>query len=87
MKHSTVNIQELIQQMTPEEKVQLLNGGSSFGSFPIERLGIPRIQFLDGGTGMNWEQLMGDWMSVDTGTVREVLSHFNEPDCLSPDCH
>lgn len=85
MKHSTVNIEELIQQMTLEEKVQLLNGGSSFGSFPIEHLGIPRIQYLDGGTGMNWEQLMGDWMDVDTGTVREVLSHFNEPDCLSPE--
>ena len=45
MKHSTVNIQELIQQMTPEEKVQLLNGGSSFGSFPIERLGIQEFNF------------------------------------------
>lgn len=72
-----------IEQLTTEEKVHLLIGKTSFGSCPIERLGIPRIQYLDGGTGLNWEQLMGDWMDVDTGTVRTVLSHFNEPDSLN----
>lgn len=77
-----VNINE-IEQLTTEEKVHLLIGKTSFGSFPVERLGIPRIQYLDGGTGLNWEQLMGDWMNVDTGTARTVLSHFNEPEHLS----
>lgn len=72
-----------IEQLTTEEKVHLLIGKTSFGSCPIERLGIPRIQYLDGGTGLNWEQLMGDWMDVDTGTVRTVLSHFNEPELLN----
>lgn len=85
--HTNINIDNKINQwleaMTTEEKVHLLNGGSSFSSYAIEHLGIPRIQYLDGGTGMNWEQLMSDWMDVDTGTIREVLSHFNEPDVLS----
>lgn len=76
-------IQHLMQEMTLDEKIHLLNGGSSFSSHPIERLGIPSIQFLDGGTGMNWEQLMGDWMEVDTGTVRQVLTNFNRPECLT----
>lgn len=79
------NIQHLIQEMSLDEKIHLLNGGSSFGSYPIERLGIPRIQFLDGGTGMNWEQLMGDWMGLDAGTIRQVLANFNQPEQLSPE--
>lgn len=78
-------IQQLMQQMTLEEKVHLLNGSHSFSSFPVKRLNIPSIQFLDGGTGMNWEQLMSDWMDVDTGTIRQVLSSFNEPECLTPE--
>ncbi len=78
-------IQDCLQKMTLDEKIHLLTGGSSFGSYPVERLGIPRIQYLDGGTGMNWEQLMGDWMNLDAGTVRKILSHFNEPETLSDD--
>lgn len=77
------HIQHLIQEMTLDEKIHLLNGNSSFRSYPIERLDIPSIQFLDGGTGMNWEQLMGDWMEVDTGTVRQVLTNFNHPEYLT----
>ena len=76
-------MEQILKELTLEEKVKLLNGASSFRSVPIERLGIPAIQYLDGGTGINWEQLMGDWVDADTGTVREVLNHFNEPDELS----
>ncbi|MDE7367366.1 MAG: glycoside hydrolase family 3 C-terminal domain-containing protein [Lachnospiraceae bacterium] len=77
------HIEHLIQEMTLDEKIHLLNGGRSFSSFPIERLGIPSIQFLDGGTGMNWEQLMGDWMELDAGTMRQILTNFNHPECLT----
>lgn len=76
-------IQQLISAMTLDEKIHLLAGGSSFGSYAIPRLNIPRIQYLDGGTGINWEQLMGDWMPLDTGTVREILTHFNQPESLT----
>lgn len=78
-------IQQLLSAMTLDEKIHLLVGGSSFGSYAIPRLNIPRIQYLDGGTGINWEQLMGDWMPLDTGTVREILTHFNQPEVLSPE--
>lgn len=85
MTNEQKTIQQLLQQLTLEEKILLLTGGSSFSSYPVERLGIPRIQYLDGGTGMNWEQLMSDWMDADTGTIREVLSNFNQPELLSPE--
>lgn len=78
-------IQEFLQSMTLDEKILLLTGGSSFSSYPVERLGIPRIQYLDGGTGMNWEQLMSDWMDADTGTIREILMNFNQPELLPPE--
>lgn len=81
-----MEVEELIKQLTTEEKVSLLNGASMFRSVPIERLGIPAIQYLDGGTGINWEQLVGDWAATDTGTARETLEHFDEPDKLSPEC-
>lgn len=77
------HITHLLQEMTFDEKILLLNGSSSFRSCAIERLGIPSIQFLDGGTGMNWEQLMGDWMELDAGTVRQILTNFNHPNALT----
>lgn len=78
-------IEKLLQGMTLDEKILLLTGGSSFSSYPVKRLGIPRIQYLDGGTGMNWEQLMSDWMDADTGTIREILTNFNQPESLAPE--
>lgn len=85
MQENTVKIDNIMKQLTTEEKVSLLNGASTFRSVPIERLGIPAIQYLDGGTGINWEQLMGDWADTDTGTAREVLDHFYVPEKLSPE--
>lgn len=49
-----------IKKMTLEEKASLLCGGSFFGLNSIEAHGIPKLQMLDGGTGMNFEQLLGD---------------------------
>lgn len=85
MQERLIEIEDILKQLTTEEKVKLLNGASTFRSVPIERLGIPAIQYLDGGTGINWEQLIGDWASTDTGTAREVLKHFDEPDQLVPE--
>lgn len=85
MQERLVEIEDILLQLTTEEKVKLLNGASTFQSVPIERLGIPAIQYLDGGTGINWEQLIGDWASTDAGTAREVLRHFDEPDQLVPE--
>lgn len=55
-----MEIQEIIKNMTLEEKSHLVNGATFFGSYGIDRLGVPRMQLLDGATGMNLEQVFGD---------------------------
>ncbi len=58
------NIEDIVKNMTLEEKARLVNGATFFGSAGIDRLGVPRMQLLDGGTGVNFEQLFGDFTQV-----------------------
>ena len=43
---------ELLAQLTLEEKVRLLAGASSFSLHGVERLGIPSLNMTDGPTGV-----------------------------------
>ena len=47
------SIEQIISEMTLEEKALLVTGGSGFGSQPMEKYGIPRVVLLDGATGFN----------------------------------
>ncbi len=47
----TPNIHLLLEQMTLEEKVDLLAGASFWRTVPVERLGIPSIKVTDGPNG------------------------------------
>ena len=71
-----MNPREILLQMTLEEKVSLVQGASFFGTQEIERLGLPRIQFLDGGTGINFEQLFGDF--CDLPALQEINKDLKE---------
>lgn len=51
----TVN--ELIMEMTLEEKLAMLSGGSIFRSAQLEKYGIPSALLMDGGTGFNTMQM------------------------------
>lgn len=83
MKNTKNRKGDIVAQMTLEEKARLVNGATFFGMASIERLGIPRLQLLDGGTGMNFEQLFGDFysqMEEETNSTNgmmgsTVLSH------------
>jgi len=90
-----MDVKKTLEQMTLEEKARLVNGASFFGMAEIERLGIPRMQLLDGGTGMNFEQLFGDMtevgqfgLSSTNGMVgstllTHVIEYYYEPEKLT----
>ncbi|MBE6853787.1 MAG: hypothetical protein E7505_10020 [Ruminococcus sp.] len=88
------SIKEIIEKMTVEEKIALINGASFFGTAEFSELGIRRLQFLDGGTGINFEQLFGDFCSQDepdkdseavsgNQTLIKVIENFYKPDELN----
>lgn len=88
------NVLEIIDKMTLEEKALLVNGATFFGMAEVERLGIPRLQLLDGGTGINFEQLFGDLYSrlekdtnstngmMGSTTLTNVIENYYAPEKL-----
>ena len=44
-------IEDLLDQMTIEEKVSILAGSDLWHTVPVERLGIPQIRVTDGPNG------------------------------------
>lgn len=74
--------------LTAEEQIRLVNGASFFGTSEIPEKNIPRMQFLDGGTGINFEQLFGDFLSssgldgIGGSDLRNVLKYFYTPELL-----
>lgn len=87
-----LDIEKTVAAMTVEEKSRLVGGGTFFGSCAVERLGIPKMQLLDGGTGMNFEQLFGDMLDdydlestngmVGSNSLVRVIEYFFEPERL-----
>ena len=84
-----MNPKEVLAKMTREEKVSLVQGASFFGTQEIKRLQIPAIRFLDGGTGINFEQLFGDFCALpelqviradlkESMALANVAEHFYE---------
>ena len=77
--------------LTPQEQIKLVNGGSFFGTSAIEEKDIPRLQLLDGGTGINFEQFFGDLLSREGKTgiggdaLRAVLKNFYTPEKITDD--
>ena len=75
-------------KLTPDEQIYMVNGQSFFGMGELPDKDIPRIQMLDGGTGLNYEQLFGDMLTkanhpgIGTAAFRKVLKNFFQPDLL-----
>ena len=75
-------------KLTPDEQIYMVNGQSFFGMGELPDKDIPRIQMLDGGTGLNYEQLFGDMLTKanhpgkGTAAFRKVLKNFFHPDLL-----
>ena len=54
------DIPAVIAEMSTEEKVKFITAQSYTHTFPIERLGIPSITIMDGGTGPNQNHHLHD---------------------------
>src|SRR5262245_37434816 len=52
-------IEELLGQLTIEEKVAMLAGASTWLTVPVERLGIPAIKVSDGPNGARGDVMSG----------------------------
>lgn len=71
--------------LTSEQQIRLVNGASFFGTAAIPEKNIPRLQLLDGGTGINFEQFFGDILSkngkggIGSDALRNVLENFYTP--------
>ncbi len=89
--------ESIINKLTLEEKAALVNGATFFGMSGVERLEIPALMLLDGGTGINFEQLFGDFCSKEdmkiesTGgmagstALSRVIDNYYHPEKLSED--
>ena len=56
----TDKIKTILELMTIEEKADMVCGASNFCTADASRYGVPAIRMLDGGTGINYEQLIAD---------------------------
>lgn len=89
------NYKKKIKNMTLEEKASLVRGETPFGTRSLPAHGIQKMLFLDGGTGMNFEQLFGEFAARgemetnNTGgmtgslALKHVIDYYYEPDCLT----
>ncbi|MCR4761283.1 MAG: glycoside hydrolase family 3 C-terminal domain-containing protein [Oscillospiraceae bacterium] len=75
-------------ELTSDEQIYMVNGQTFFGMGELPEKSIPRVQMLDGGTGLNYEQMFGDMLSQanhpgkGTAAFRRVLENFFCPDSL-----
>lgn len=56
--------EELLQQLTLEEKIGMIHGAQLFQTAGVERLGIPPLKMSDGPMGVRQEFLPSQWKTV-----------------------
>ena len=94
---NSIDIENTLARMTLDEKAALVCGATFFGMNGVERLGVPSLMLLDGGTGINFEQLFGDFFSKEeaagestngmmgSSSLARVIEDYYHPERLSED--
>ena len=57
--------EDLLAKLTLEEKCALLQGATAFGTWPVERLGIPSLEFSDGPSGVRHQAGAADHLGLN----------------------
>ncbi len=81
----------MAKDLTLEEKIALVKGVSFFHMAGIPDKGINGVFCLDGGTGINFEQLFGDFCCISeemhhyfgSKTLQNVIANYYEPENLN----
>lgn len=60
-------IEQLLAQLTLEEKIGMIHGRGLFRTAPVERLGIPSLRFSDGTMGVRGEYPDDEWRYLENG--------------------
>lgn len=67
-------IEELLKQLTLEEKIGMIHGAGLFRTEGVERLGIPPLYMSDGPMGVRAEFADNEWRSI--GTTDDFVSYL-----------
>ena len=67
-------IEELLKQLTLEEKIGMIHGAGLFRTEGVERLDIPPVYMSDGPMGVRAEFADNEWRSV--GTTEDFVSYM-----------
>ena len=88
------SVKKALSKMTLADKAALVCGATAFSTAEFPKLEIRKLQFLDGGTGINFEQLFSDFLSQNNTNVsfesvtgnnklNNVIKNFYSPENLS----
>ncbi|MES2240266.1 MAG: glycoside hydrolase family 3 C-terminal domain-containing protein [Bacteroidota bacterium] len=69
-----VQIENLISQMTLEEKIGMLHGNSMFSTAGVKRLGIPELKMADGPLGVREEISRDNW--APAGLTNDFATYY-----------
>ena len=65
------NIENIIHEMTPEDKVSLLSGADFWHTAAVERLGVPAVMMCDGPNGLRKQDDKADHLGINQ-SIRAV---------------
>lgn len=74
-------IEELLKQLTLEEKIGMIYGDGLFQTKAVERLGIPALKFSDGPMGVRKEFRRSEW--IDAGTTDDYVTYLPSNSALA----
>ena len=71
-------IEQLLSQLTLEEKLDMIHGAGLFRTEGVERLGIPSFYFSDGPHGVRAEFQNSKWIAAGNDDETEIIKSISD---------